>query len=206
MGAMAVWGLRASLFLSLPVAAGMTLIAFGVRSVPRGMMRLTVLGLFSASVAHILSDRGLHPLSIVIWMLPTVEFALRAMRGTQSAPREQAEIRLLFDHGGVSLCGIWDTGNMLRDPVTSLPVVVVSHRAIRPFLPAGVDPLRYETLPQGFRLISVQTAAGSRLLMCFRPRAIFIRSGRIWRAFHAVVAVSGTLPEDRALLPPSLEA
>ena len=95
---------------------------------------------------------------------------------------------------------------MLRDPVTSLPVVVVSYRAVKAFLPPGIDPARYETLPQGFRLISVQTAVGSRLLMCFRPRAIFIRHGRIWRAFCAVVAVSTALPENRALLPPTLEA
>ncbi|MBR5231030.1 MAG: sigma-E processing peptidase SpoIIGA [Clostridia bacterium] len=200
------WGIQASVYVSLPIAASMTLGAFGLRNAPKGTARLAVLGIFSSGAAHILHDLGLSAPGIVLCLLPAIDFAFHTLRSARHEQRGEAEIRLLFDTGGVSLCGIWDTGNMLRDPVTSLPVIVVSYRALKPYLPGGVDPARYETLPHGFRLISVQTAAGAKLLMCFRPRAIYIRFGRIWRAFHAVVAVSASLPENRALLPPTLEA
>lgn len=200
------WGIQASLYVSLPIAASMTLLAFGLRNAPKGTARLAVLGLFSSGAAHILHTLRLSAPAVLLCLLPLLDFALRTLRSARHEQREEAEIRILFDSGGVSLCGIWDTGNMLCDPVTSLPVIVVSYRAIKPYLPGGVDPARYETLPHGFRLISVQTAAGTCLLMCFRPRAVFIRYGRIWRAFHAVIAVSESLSENRALLPTTLEA
>ena len=122
----------------------------------------------------------------------------------RSRAGERAELRLLFDTGGVTLDGLVDSGNLLRDPVTALPVVVAGYGALREHLPPGMECRDPATLPPGFRFICVRTAGGSRLLMCFRPRGLYIRSGAVWRAAQAVVAVSPALEGKRALLPPTL--
>jgi len=206
MAAMVFWGYRAAVYAALPVAALMALIAFGRRGTPRGMPRLLLLALLTSGLAHVLHGQGLPGAAVILSLLPATAFFLHSLQASRMQTGERAEIRILFDKGGVSLCGIWDTGNMLRDPVTALPVVVVPYEAVRDFLPPGIDLTRFETLPRGFRLISVHTAGGNMLLMCFRPRALYLRRERVWRAFSAVVAVSGALPGDRALLPASIEA
>lgn len=206
MAAMACWGYRAAAYAALPIAAMMALTAFGPRGTPRGMTRLMLLALLTSGLAHVLHGIGLRAAAVVFSLLPAVEFFLRSMQNAHVHTCERAEVRLLFDGGGVSLCGIWDSGNFLRDPVTALPVVVVPFEAVQPYLPPGIEIDRFETLPRGFRLLSVHTANGARLMMCFRPRALFIRRERVWHAFNAVVAVSGALSGDRAILPPGIEA
>lgn len=206
MAAMLFWGYRAASYAALPIAAMMALIAFGRRGVPKGLTRLMLLALCAAGLARVLHDHSLHAAAIVLALLPAIEFFLRTLQASRAHSGERAEIRLLFDQGGVSLCGVWDTGNLLRDPVTALPVIVVPYEAVAAYLPPGVDLARFDTLPPGFRLLSVHTAAGSRLMMCFRPRALFIRRERVWRPFSAIVAVSGALRGDQALLPPTIEA
>ena len=206
MAAMLCWGYRAAAYAALPIAAMMALITFGPRGTPRGMTRLMLLALLSSGLAHTLHSLGLHAVAVLLSLLPAVEFFLRTLQSARLQIGERAEVRLLFDTGGVSLCGIFDSGNLLRDPVTALPVVVVPFEAVQSYLPSGIDLERFETLPRGFRLLSVHTANGSRLMMCFRPRALFIRRERVWRALNAVVAVSGALSGDRAILPPGIEA
>lgn len=206
MAAMLCWGYRAAAYAALPIAAMMALTAFGARGTPRGMTRLMLLALLASGTAHLLHDIGMRVGAVALSLLPAVEFFLRMLQSARSHAGERAEVRLLFDSGGVSLCGVWDSGNLLRDPVTALPVVVVPFAAVQPYLPPGVDLERFETLPRGFRLLSVHTVSGSRLMMCFRPRALFIRRERVWRAFDAVVAVSGALTGDRAILPATIEA
>lgn len=206
MAAMLCWGYRAAIYAALPVAAMMALIAFGRHGVPRGLTRLMLLALFAAGIARILHDHALHSAAILLALLPAIEFSLHTLQSSRAQTGERAEIRLLFDHGGVSLCGVWDTGNFLRDPVTALPVIVVPYEAIATYLPPQLDLNCFETLPRGFRLLSVHTASGSRLMMCFRPRALFIRRERVWHAFSAVVAISGAMHGDQVLLPPTIEA
>lgn len=206
MAAMACWGYRAAAHAALPIAALMALTTFGPRGTPRGMTRLMLLALLTSGLAHLLHGLGWHVAAVFLSLLPAVEFFLRSLQAARSHAGERCEVRLLFDSGGVSLCGMFDSGNLLRDPVTALPVVVVPFEAVRAYLPRGIELERFETLPRGFRLLSVHTAAGTRLMMCFRPRALFIRRERVWRAFNAVVAVSGALSGDRAILPPGIEA
>ena len=190
MAALVCWGARCAGYAALPIALIMALSAFGPERCPRGTAGLMLTGLMAAGAAGHLNRLGMNAAGA----------ALRA----RSRAGERAELRLLFEGGGVTLDGLVDTGNLLRDPVTALPVVVASYDALRTHLPEGMACGRIGTLPRGFRLISVRTAAGSQLLMCFRPRALYIRSGRVWRAVHAVVAVSDSLTGQRALLPPTL--
>ncbi len=104
-------------------------------------------------------------------------------------------VEIAFHGGGagiepIRLPAMLDTGNLLADPVTGLPVVVASFCALKPLLPGGWKPREFETLPPGFRLLRVQTAAGHGLMMCFRPSFIRVRSGGVWRDIHALVAIA----------------
>ncbi len=79
------------------------------------------------------------------------------------------QVELRVGERQIILPAMVDTGNLLRDPVTGLPVLVIPLRAARTLYPALGDPSQLEKLPLGFRLLNVRTAAGSALLPIFRP-------------------------------------
>jgi len=202
---LAGWGVRAGTYAALPLAVLMALTAFGIRGCPEGTASLLLAGLTTAGLAECLSRLGLRLGAALLCCLPALGALVRMVRRWRSRAGERAELRLLFEAGGVTLDGMVDTGNLLRDPVTALPVVVAPYAALRQYLPDGTSCGDWRTLPRGFRLICVQTAAGSRMMMCFRPRALYMRCGRVWHAVQAVVAISPALQGRRALLPPALK-
>ena len=205
MTAMACWGYRTAAYAALPVAALMALLTFGVRGTPDGMTRLMLLALITCGAAQVLHNLKLHSVAVVLAMLPAVYYFLQLLVKWRSHAGERADVKLFLEQGGVALDGIVDSGNMLRDPITALPVVVVAFQALKPHLPHTLVLGRLDTLPRGYRLLSVQTATGNALLMCFRPRALYIRHGRVWRAADAVIAISDALEGNRALLPPTID-
>lgn len=96
-----------------------------------------------------------------------------------------------------------DSGNFLQDPVIGLPVIVLSSTLAAPLLPPQVHPADLSTLPPGWRLIRIDTAAGHRTLMCFHPDRIDLMQGTRKRRVEAVVAIAD-FSENRALLPEAL--
>lgn len=204
MTVLAFWGTRAGVFAALPIAALMALCAFGARQAPEGTMQLFVMAFFASGLSTLMQHLGLSLTAAIIACIPAIVYAGQLLARWRSRAGERKDVRLLFDTGGVTLDGMVDTGNLLRDPVTSLPVVVASYAALRAHLPQGMVCEDLQTLPRGFRLIGARTANGITLLMCFRPRGIYIRTGCIWRKTQAVVAVSPHLSGRRALLPPTL--
>ena len=79
----------------------------------------------------------------------------------------QVELRV-EDHS-IILPAMLDSGNLLRDPITGMAVLVVPGRAARALFPDLGNPDDLTSLPLGFRLLNVRTAAGSALLPMFRP-------------------------------------
>lgn len=102
------------------------------------------------------------------------------------APVCCATVELMHQGHTVTLTALVDTGNLLRDPLTGLPVIVVSRRAARKLTPL---PAPGQLLP-GMRLISVRTAAGSALMAIFRPQRVRVLSGQTWREVRAMVGLS----------------
>lgn len=202
--ALVCWGARAGIYAALPIALLMALLAFGPRGLPQGAAPLLLCGTLAAGLANYLHRLGFPRAAAIACCAPMIGFSLRLLRRWRSRAGERADVRLLFEGGGVTLDGMVDSGNLLHDPVTALPVVVAPYGALRAYLPPAMRCDDLDTLPRGFRLICVHTAGGSRLLMCFRPRALYIRRGRVWRAAQAVVAVSPALSGRRALLPPAV--
>lgn len=101
----------------------------------------------------------------------------------------------------LTLTALIDSGNLLRDPVTGLPVIVISRRAAARLTllpPPG-------QLTPGMRLLSVRTIAGTTLMAVFRPSAVFLEEQGAWRAVNAIIGLSPDGYEGfQALVPASL--
>ena len=94
-----------------------------------------------------------------------------------------------------------DSGNLLRDPVTGLPVIVMSRKAASQLVPLPEE----DNLPPGMRLISVRTVAGPSLMAVFRPEQVRVLLPGGWRSARAIVGLSPDGYEGfQALLPASL--
>lgn len=129
--------------------------------------------------------------------LPALALLLPLLRLMPSACREVTQIELRRGDCQALLPAMLDTGNLLVDALSGLPVVVIGRRAAEAFFPP--ERLRklqlLRELPPGVRLLRVRTAAGHALLPVFRPdRLTLYRDGQPCEA-AAMVAIA---PEDYA--------
>ena len=118
----------------------------------------------------------------------------------RALPEGRGTYRLVIEWQGrmYRLQAIRDSGNLLRDPVTGLPVIVAPAGALPGLIPAGM-----QALPRGFRLLSLRTATGKGLVPCMHPEALWLlRNGRKWQT-DAIVAIGG-FDERWALLPEAM--
>ena len=101
----------------------------------------------------------------------------------------------------ITLTALVDSGNLLRDPLTALPVIVISRRAAARLIPlpqpGGLTP--------GMRLMRIRTVAGTSMMTIFRPGSVHLSSGGAWREVKALI---GLCPDGyegfQALVPASL--
>ena len=121
-----------------------------------------------------------------------------------SALCEVRQVELCVKEQAILLPAMLDTGNLLRDPVTGLSVLVIPLGAARTLFPGLHDPAQLSALPLGFRLLNVRTAAGSALLPMFRPdRCRIYLNGRVCEA-ELLAAVAGCeYRGQQALVPAS---
>lgn len=123
----------------------------------------------------------------------------RLRRHAQPLPITRAEIR--WHDRSVCLNALVDSGNLLWDPITGLPVIVCSREALNALVPRTLP----GTLPEGFRYLSVRTAAGGGLMPCFRPACVRLLGPRGWQEVRAVVGLSPSGYNGfQALIPASL--
>ncbi len=186
------------------IAAGMAAHAYGLRGALRCLPMLLVCGTAAAGIARVLYRQGVSYYTLAPLCAVAVWLCARSLTRAKATKASRATLRVSWCGKHALVSAIRDSGNLLSDPVSSLPVIVAPFALVKPILPPGFRPEDPETLPRGFRFLSVDTAAGSRLMMCFRPETLFIRSGSVWRAARAIVAVS---PETRlqfALIPSAI--
>ena len=101
------------------------------------------------------------------------------------------QVELHVEDRAVILPAMLDSGNLLRDPITNLPVLVIPAQAARTLFPRLRDPAELTELPLGFRLLNVRTAAGSSLLPMFRPDSCRIYLNGSACQANLLVAVAG---------------
>ncbi len=104
--------------------------------------------------------------------------------------------------------GFLDGGNLLTDPLSGRPVVVVNAEALLPILPEGLravfaagDPAGLTDLPlelgRRVRLIPSRTVGGESLLLAFLPRSLTVNG--VER--EALLAISPTPLPHEAVVP-----
>ncbi len=194
-------GLRGVPALAL-VCLGMALIAFGRRG-PRLFLLVMAAGWLLSGLSDFVLKRGLPSASVIGIDSGAALGVLLLTRRIGGVRGGHCSLRIDYKRGSVAVSALRDTGNLLTDGVSALPVIVLPLRLAKPFLPPGTRADDLSTLPSGWRLVRAKTAAGVRTLMCFTPDQIVISRGkRVWRA-EAAVAVSD-FDENSALLPESL--
>ena len=112
-------------------------------------------------------------------------------------------LRISWRGKEISVPAFRDSGNRLWDSVSALPVIVVPAHWINGLLPLSVNPKDFSTLLPGFRILRMETAAGARAAMCFRPDRLFLYRGKKKWEMEAMIAVSD-FSGPWALLPEAL--
>ncbi len=118
-----------------------------------------------------------------------VMLAPRVLRRTPEVSCAALNVRV--GAAAVRMTALVDSGNLLRDAVTGLPVIVLSRSAAGCMMSL---PAAGELLP-GMRYLPIRTAAGSALMLLVRPDAVTLIAGGRERRVEALLGVS---PEAEA--------
>lgn len=154
---------------------------------------ITTLGasLLGGGAALALTARGLKPLAAIGWSIVLQWLIYLLVHLLPSVLCQVRQVELTVGERSILLPAMLDSGNLMRDPVTSLPVLVIPLKAAYALYPdAGrIDALR--ALPKGFRLLHVRTAAGSALLPMFRPDRCRLYVDGVKQEANLLAAVAG---------------
>ncbi len=112
----------------------------------------------------------------------------KVFRKSESQRAARVSVSVTMGQGCVTLEGMVDSGNLLTDPFSGTPVIVVKKEAVASLLSlelqrlVDVMPLRAEgisELPEGgrVRLIPTDTATGGGMLLALRPDAVTVKVG-----------------------------
>ncbi|MBQ8536993.1 MAG: sigma-E processing peptidase SpoIIGA, partial [Clostridia bacterium] len=159
-------------------------------------------GALLSGLCTLLWQHGVHPL----WALAAGSglMALSGLTFKAPAPSRCSRVEIQFRGSTLRLSAMVDTGNLLSDPVTGLPVIVCSRQALLPLLPFTALTMEEET-PAGFRLLSIRTCAGRGLMLLFRPEEMRLERKGVWQPCQALIGVAPA-PYDgmQALVPAAL--
>lgn len=185
----------------LLLAAGMTAAAFGFRPVKRLARNLlsvfTVSFLFAGAMAALeffVSPAGvlfyngvvyfnLSALQLVGWSVAAFLILTLTSRVFASRPASKTLYRLTIRTNGktISLNGLSDTGNALREPFSGAPVIVCSRSL--------AEKMMADQPQERVRLIPCSTVAGNGVLTGFRPDEVEIAGdGKIVKTSDVYIA------------------
>ena len=159
----------------------------------RGLLSALALTVILTGLIGAAAPGGAMPLlpllSLCLPMLPLLDKRIPAPRtGMLSLTLQGTTLRLR---------ALIDSGNLLHDPLTALPVIVCSSGAVTPLLPFAED--------DAMRVIHAQTASGRMTMPIFRADAVVLTLGGKQISLRAMIAAA---PEGfghfDALVPASL--
>lgn len=142
---------------------------------------------------HLPKNTGGDSISAWLFLLLALISGLTAWRGTGLLrglrSRSFAEVEIAFCGRRLTLHGVTDSGNLLRDPITGRAVIITDTHSTLPLLPPGVREAvvsgrleQLEHIPESYagriRLIPGKTVAGSRLLVALLPDSITLHTSR----------------------------
>lgn len=170
--------------------------------------RLAAFSLASAillsGLTNFLVGSGMNPLLAASVSAVAVMLGFILLRSPAPSHHVCTHLEVGFQKSLLRVDAMIDSGNLLTDPLTNLPVIVCSRRALEPLLPflAYGDELH---IPYGFRPISIRTAAGRGLLLCFTPEKLRVEVDGVWRDARGVIAVAPEAYDGtQALIPQAI--
>lgn len=178
---------------SLPLRFGLlVLLMLAPRAVWPGLPRRMHRRLFLAMPALLMLFAGCMRFtrSLPLPYLPALLLLCLLLPAFARVPRAPspacATLEIRRGASQVVLTALVDSGNLLRDPLSALPVVVISRRAALRLigLPAS------GRLNPGLRQIAIRTIAGASRMTVFRPTSLRVLQGGVWQDVQAMVGIA----------------
>ena len=128
----------------------------------------------------------------------------------KKAGRQSCKLELTFGQKSIELSALCDSGNLLTDPITSKPCIVVDISSAASILPEDIlyfirsGGVKATAANMKIRVIPTRTVSGSGILYAIRFDKIRINMGKGWSEIDALVAFSdikGSAEEAQALVP-----
>lgn len=172
---------------------GGTMLALWLTAAPRGMYYRNGVAYFHLSPEFIIAATVLCYTVITIAGKITDRLERRAgyCDAVIDGERGAAAVRLMCD-----------TGNLLREPFSGYPVVVVRRSAVRKILPEHFAEGLFagdsgaESLPRNFRVIPYSAVGGDGLLTAFQPRRVRITNRKSVRELeNCYIAVTDSFED-----------
>lgn len=119
----------------------------------------------------------IDPAALVISAMVFYGLSTLISRRLRARTFERSACRLIITRGGerVEISAVLDTGNLLREPFSGLPVIVARRSAIEGVIPDGADGFaRGETASPEFRLVPYSALGGGGMLTAFVPDDITV--------------------------------
>ena len=116
---------------------------------------------------------------------------------------KNCKIKIQYNKKCVTLSGMIDTGNALKDPVSSLPVMVIDEEILKElFSPSATKNNLCEFVnPEDFRIIPYKTISDSGITYGFIPEKLFFQDKEIK---NTVVAVAPSPISSDAIISPQI--
>ena len=150
----------------------------------------------------------LDPVALVISAMVFYALSMLLSRRMRTRTFERSACRLVVTRGGVSaeLNAMLDTGNLLREPFSGLPVIVAERSSVESVMPEDADGFAQgESCSARLRLVPYSAMGGSGLLTAFMPDSITVLcDGARPRAARAYIGVcdDGICPGCNAIVSP----
>ncbi len=174
---------------------------------------------FSAVIAH--SQQNIAESSL--YAVPSVPFFIIAASGLYlflrflvypllsrrlrfRLPSSTLALELVFQGKKKTMHAYLDTGNMLKEPFTGMPVAVAAYSAVQDLLPRGVcelirqspglDWMKMENVykqldqPEIFTWVPYHSIGGSGFLLAFKPEQVSVWNGTQWTAVSNTLLVA----------------
>lgn len=152
--------------LLVTVCYGGLMLAIWLAAAPRGLV-------VNNGAVYIDIPPGLLVLSTVVCYAVVSLFSTRLRR--RNLVRSKCSVTIENGGASVTLDAIIDTGNLLSEPFSGLPVIVAEQEALLSVLPAGFDSFgagAADSPPQGIRVIPYSGVGGGGMMLAFRPTRI----------------------------------
>ncbi len=105
-----------------------------------------------------------------------------------------ATLSLAVGERTLTLSALFDSGNLLTDPITGLPVILLRASVAKRLLPDGyrlptASVPRLDARPPHMHPVFIESVAGREMMWAFTPDALHLCGAHTPRAFRAAVAI-----------------